>query len=67
MAARLAGLAAEIDAALTSGDVSVVEGQYMLALGQAFAEIQSGVAAKYTVSDGHREYLADRFSIIVKE
>ena len=66
-AARLAGLANSIDAALTSHNVPVVDASYMTALGQAFADIQSGAASDYTVSDGHREYQFDGFSVIVKD
>lgn len=65
-AARLAGLANEIDAAMTSHNVPVVDARYMTALGQAFADIRSGAAGDYTVSDGNREYLFDGFSVIVK-
>ena len=64
-AARLAGLAADIDAALTSHNVPVVEPQYMTALGDAFAAIEGGTAGDYVVSDGFREYRFDGFSIIV--
>ncbi len=65
-AARLAGLAGSIDRALTSHNVPVVEGSYMTALGQAFADIESGKATDYTLSDGLREYAFDGFSVIVK-
>jgi glyoxylase-like metal-dependent hydrolase (beta-lactamase superfamily II) len=66
-ATRLAALAPEIDSALTSHNVPVVDSRYMTALGQAFADIQSGAASEYTVSDGHREYFFEDFSVIVKE
>ncbi len=66
-AARLAGLAGSIDRALTSHNVPVVDASYMTALGQAFADIQSGDAKDYTISDGLREYQFDGFSVIVKE
>lgn len=65
-AARLSGLADRIDSALTSHNVPVVDGAYMTALGQAFADIKSGVATDYTLSDGHREYHFDGFSVIVR-
>jgi hypothetical protein len=39
----------------------------MTALGQAFADIQSGAASDFTLSDGHREYHFDGFSVIVKD
>lgn len=66
-ARRLAGLADEIDSAVTSHNVPVVDGSYMTALGQAFADIQSGAATNVTVSDGIREYHFDGFSVMVKE
>ena len=66
-AARLSGLAGSIDRALTSHNVPVVDASYMTALGQAFADIQSGNANEYTISDGLREYQFDGFSVIVKE
>jgi glyoxylase-like metal-dependent hydrolase (beta-lactamase superfamily II) len=65
-AARLAGLADEIDTALTSHNVPLVDGNYMTALGKAFADIASGAAADYVETDGHREYQFDGFSVIVK-
>lgn len=64
-AARLAGLADQIDSALTSHNVPVVDAAYMTALGQAFADIKAGVAGNVTISDGHREYHFDGFSVIV--
>ncbi len=66
-AKRLSGLAGEIDRALTSHNVPVVDASYMTALGQAFAEIESGKATDYTLSDGLREYQFDGFSVIVEE
>ena len=66
-AARLSGLAGSIDRALTSHNVPVVDASYMTALGHAFADIQSGAALDYTISDGLREYQFDGFSVIVKE
>ena len=65
-AARLAGLAGSIDVAITSHNVPVVDGSYMTALGQAFADIESGEATDVTVSDGNREYHFDGFSVIVR-
>lgn len=65
-AARLAGLAAEIDKAITSHNVPVVDASYMTALGQAFADIQSGAATDVTISDSNREYHFGDFSVIVK-
>jgi glyoxylase-like metal-dependent hydrolase (beta-lactamase superfamily II)/membrane-bound inhibitor of C-type lysozyme len=64
-AARLAGLADDIDAALTSHNVPVVEPHYMTALGDAFAAIENGTANDYVMADGFREYHFDGFSIIV--
>lgn len=66
-AARLAGLAGDIDSAITSHNVPLVDSSYMTALGQAFADIQSGAASNFTLSDGHREYHFDGFSVIVKD
>lgn len=65
-AARLAGLADEIDAAITSHNVPKVDSDYMRALGKAFADIQAGTATDITWSDGNREYHFAGFSIIVK-
>jgi glyoxylase-like metal-dependent hydrolase (beta-lactamase superfamily II)/membrane-bound inhibitor of C-type lysozyme len=64
-AARLAGLADDIDAAVTSHNVPVVEPHYMTALGDAFAAIENGTADDYVVADDFREYRFDGFSIIV--
>ncbi len=66
-AARLAGLADSIDIAMTSHNVPAVPGSYMTALGAAFAAIEAGDASDYVLSDGHREYAFDGFSIIVRE
>jgi len=65
-AGRLAGLASEIDRAITSHNVPVVSADYMTALGQAFAAIEAGTAGDVTISDGHRQYHFDGFSVIVK-
>jgi len=64
---RLAGLADQIDAAITSHNVPMVDASYMTALGQAFADIESGNASDVTISDGNREYHFDGFSVIVKD
>jgi glyoxylase-like metal-dependent hydrolase (beta-lactamase superfamily II) len=66
-AERLADLADSIDAAVTSHNVPVVDAGYMTALGQAFADIQSGAATDVTLSDGLREYHFDGFSVIVRD
>jgi glyoxylase-like metal-dependent hydrolase (beta-lactamase superfamily II)/uncharacterized protein YecT (DUF1311 family) len=66
-AARLAGLADDIDAAVTSHNVPVVAPSYMTALGEAFASIANGTADDYVVADGFREYRFDGFSIIVDD
>ncbi|MDX1405334.1 MAG: MBL fold metallo-hydrolase [Woeseiaceae bacterium] len=66
-ATRLAGLAGDIDRAFTSHNVPVVDSSYMTALGQAFADIKSGKASDFTLSDGLREYEFDGFSVIVKD
>ncbi len=66
-AARLAGLADQIDSALTSHNVPVVEPRYMTALGAAFASIEAGTAGDVTLSDGYREYHFDGFSVIVRD
>jgi glyoxylase-like metal-dependent hydrolase (beta-lactamase superfamily II) len=57
-AARLAGLADDIDAAMTSHNVPVVEPAYMTALGDAFAAIETGTADDFVSA-------FDGFSIIV--
>ena len=64
-AARLAGLADKIDAAITSHNVPVVGPQYMTALGEAFSAIANGTATDYVTTDGFREYRFDGFSVIV--
>ena len=64
-AERLAGLAGNIDAALTSHNVPVVAPRYLTALGEAFAAIEDGTADDYVMTDGFREYRFDGFSIIV--
>lgn len=64
-AARLAGLAGDIDVAVTSHNVPVVDGSYMIALGLAFERIKAGTV-EYVVTDGNREYQFDGFSVIVK-
>lgn len=66
-ASRLAALAGEIDAALTSHNVPVVDPSYMTALGAAFASIRDGSAGNVSVSDGYREYHFDGFSVIVRD
>lgn len=66
-AARLAGLADQIDSALTSHNVPVVDAGYMTALGAAFAAIEAGTADDVTISDGFREYHFDGFSVIVRD
>jgi glyoxylase-like metal-dependent hydrolase (beta-lactamase superfamily II) len=66
-AKRLAGLADQIDAAITSHNIPMVDASYMTALGQAFADIESGNASDVKISDGNREYLFDGFSVIVKD
>jgi glyoxylase-like metal-dependent hydrolase (beta-lactamase superfamily II) len=66
-AKRLAGLADQIDTAITSHNVPTVDAAYMTALGEAFADIESGNASDVTISDGNREYHFDGFSVIVKD
>jgi glyoxylase-like metal-dependent hydrolase (beta-lactamase superfamily II) len=66
-AARLAALAPEIDSAITSHNVPVVDSSYMTALGQAFADIEAGRADDVTISDGYREYHFEGFSVIVSD
>ncbi len=65
-AARLAGLAGEIDIAITSHNVPIVDGSYMIALGRAFEEIEAG-SAEYMMTDDNREYQFDGFSVIVQD
>jgi glyoxylase-like metal-dependent hydrolase (beta-lactamase superfamily II) len=64
-AARLADLAGEIDIAVTSHNVPIVDGEYMIALGLAFEQIKAGTV-EYAITDGNREYQFDGFSVIVK-
>ena len=64
-AARLAGFADQIDAAITSHNVPVVGPQYMTALGDAFSAIANGTADDYVTADDFREYRFDGFSVIV--
>jgi glyoxylase-like metal-dependent hydrolase (beta-lactamase superfamily II) len=66
-ASRLAGLASEIDSAITSHNVPVVDSSYMTALGQAFADIQSGAATDVTISDDIHEYHFNGFSVMVRQ
>jgi len=66
-AARLAGLAEQIDTAITSHNVPMVDSTYMTALGAAFADIEAGTATDVTLSDGNREYHFDGFSVIVRD
>jgi glyoxylase-like metal-dependent hydrolase (beta-lactamase superfamily II) len=69
-ATRLAGMAGangDFDRAFTSHNVPVVDSSYISKLGKAFADIQSGAASDYILSDGLREYEFDGFSIIVRE
>ncbi len=64
-AARLAGLAGEIDIAITSHNLPIVDGSYVVALGLAFEQIKAGTV-EYVITDGNREYQFDEFSVIVK-
>jgi glyoxylase-like metal-dependent hydrolase (beta-lactamase superfamily II) len=64
-AARLAGLAGDIDIVVTSHNVPIVDSSYMLALGLAFEQIKAGTV-EYEVTDGNREYQFDGFSVIVE-
>ena len=64
-AARLAGLAGDIDIAITSHNVPIVDGLYMIALGIAFEQIEAETV-EYVVTGGNREYYFDGFSVIVK-
>lgn len=64
-ASRLAGLAGDIDIAITSHNVPIVDGEYMIALGQAFEGIKAG-SAEFVITDGNREYPFDGFSVITR-
>jgi glyoxylase-like metal-dependent hydrolase (beta-lactamase superfamily II) len=64
-AARLAGLVGEIDVAITSHNLPMVDAKYMLARGFAFEQIKAN-AVKYVVTDGNREYRFDGFPVIVR-
>ncbi|MGI9203715.1 MAG: MBL fold metallo-hydrolase [Woeseiaceae bacterium] len=66
-AALLAGLADEIDAAITSHNVPKVDASYITALGQAFKDIRAGTATNVTVSDGVIEYHFSGFSVMVND
>ena len=61
----MAGLAGEIDTAVTSHNVPIVDGSNMMAPGLAFEQIKAG-AVEYQVTDGNPEYQFDGFSVIVK-
>jgi len=66
-ATLLAGLADEIDAAITSHNVPRVDASYLKALGQAFDDIKAGTATDVTVSDGVSEYHFSGFSGMVSD
>jgi glyoxylase-like metal-dependent hydrolase (beta-lactamase superfamily II) len=65
-ATRIAGLSGAIDALMTAHNVPVADSRYALALGRAFAEIQTGQAQDFTLSDGLREYHFDGFSVLTR-
>lgn len=65
-AARIADLAGAIDAMMTAHNVPVADSSYATALGRAFADIETGTARNFTLSDGLREYHFEGFSVITK-
>lgn len=66
-AARLASMSDAYDHAYTAHNVPVVDGDYIVAMHEAFQAIIGGTAGDYTISDGNREYPFDGFSIIVRD
>ena len=65
-AAKLAAMRDAYDHAYTAHNVPVVDGDYIVAMADAFRAIRAGTAGDYTVSDGNREYFFDGFSVIVR-
>ncbi|MEX0706539.1 MAG: MBL fold metallo-hydrolase [Woeseia sp.] len=66
-AARLASMSDAYDHAYTAHNVPIADGDYIVAMHEAFKAIANGTAGDYTVSDGNREYPFDGFSIIVRD
>lgn len=64
-AARLAELADDVDVLLTSHNVPIVDGNYLLELEAAFEMIVSG-EGDYVLTDGNLEYDFGAFSVIVR-
>ena len=64
-AARLAGLAGDIDHVMTAHNVPVVDSRYLTQLGDAFDTIVDG-RGTYVLTDGNREYDFGDFSVIVR-
>lgn len=66
-ARRLAAMSDAYNHAYTAHNVPVVDGDYIVAMHEAFQAIIGGTASDYTISDGNREYPFDGFSIIVRD
>lgn len=66
-AARLASMSGAYDYAYTAHNVPVADGDYIVAMHEAFQAIIGDTAGDYTTSDGNREYQFDGFSIIVRD
>ncbi len=64
-AARLASLADAYDLAYTAHNVPAADGDYIVAMADAFRAIRAGSAGSFAETDGNREYFFDGFSIIV--
>ncbi len=65
-AARLAGLAAEVDVVLPAHNEPTLPGSELLALGAAFESLRGG-NVPFVLTDGDREYEFGRFSILVSD
>ncbi len=65
-AARLAGLASEVDFLLPGHNVPLVPADYLGKMHDAFQQIQAGEAG-YVLTDGLREYPFDGFSVLTRD
>ena len=64
--ARLAEFVPRLKLLLPAHNVPVAEPDWLLHLDAAVKQVQSG-SAKFTVTDGHREYACDGFSLLLSE
>jgi glyoxylase-like metal-dependent hydrolase (beta-lactamase superfamily II) len=64
--ARLARLAPRLKLLLPAHNIPVADPNLLLRLDAAVKKVQSG-SAKYVVTDGHREYTFDGFSLLISE